>query len=261
MHAEMQARAATLLLQAWQAGQPIDALPKECRPRNLLEGYAIQTRLAALSKSTVVGWKIAATSSGGQKHIGVDGPLAGRLFADRVQPNGAQVGIRHNHMRVAEAEFAFRMTRDLPPRPQPYGVDEVMAAVGALYPAIELPDSRFLDFAQSGGPQLVADDACAFQFVLGEPGPDSWANIDLSQQMVRLTINTHVASHGSGADALGDPRLALTWIANNHAFQGEGLRANQMITTGVCGTPCAIAPGDIVVADFGGLGRVEVRLR
>ncbi len=45
---------------------------------------------------------------------------------------------------------------------------DVMAAVDSLHPAIELPDSRNLDFARVGAPQLIADNACAGWFILGE---------------------------------------------------------------------------------------------
>ena len=44
-----------------------------------------------------------------------------------------------NRMRVAEPEFAFRMGRDLAPRDADYSVDEVLAAVATLHPAIEIP--------------------------------------------------------------------------------------------------------------------------
>ena len=62
------------------------------------------------------GWKIAATSEAGQRHIGVSEPLAGRLFADFILPDGARRDAGPMHMRVVEAEFAFRFGRDLPPR-------------------------------------------------------------------------------------------------------------------------------------------------
>ena len=43
--------------------------------------------------------------------------MAGRLLAERVFENGARLAFGNNHMRVAEAEFAFRMAADVPPRP------------------------------------------------------------------------------------------------------------------------------------------------
>ena len=62
---------------------------------------------------------------------------------------------------VAEAEFAFRMAVDLPPRGRAYAVDQVLAAVATLHPAIEVPDSRYDDFTLVGAAQLIADNSCA----------------------------------------------------------------------------------------------------
>ena len=77
---------------------------------------------------------------------------------------------------------------------------------------------------------------------------------------VTLTIDGRVATTGTGADALGDPRAALAWIANNHAAQGAALRAGDIVTTGVCGKPSAIAAGSRVVADLGPVGVAEATL-
>jgi 2-keto-4-pentenoate hydratase len=63
---------------------------------------------------------------------------------------------------------------------------------------------------------------------------------------------------GIGANALGDPRLALTWLANHLAQRGIGLKEGDLITTGTCITPAVIAPGDQMVVEFVGLGRVAV---
>lgn len=253
-------QAATLLWRAWRDGRVLEALPDDYRPWIMDDGYAVQAALAALSKQATVGWKIAATSAAGQKHIGVDGPIAGRLLRNKVHLHPAALSLGGNRMRVAEAEFAFRLKNDLPARDTPYARDEVMANVAALHPAIEIPDSRFRDFAQAGGAQLAADNACAHLFVLGDAVTANWREVNLAEYPVTIRINGEVATSGKGGDALGDPRDALVWLANNHLQQGEGLQAGQIITTGVCGKPAAIRSGDHVVADFGRFGRVEVRL-
>ncbi|MCY4096808.1 MAG: 2-keto-4-pentenoate hydratase, partial [Rhodospirillales bacterium] len=77
---------------------------------------------------------------------------------------------------------------------------------------------------------------------------------------VRLVIDGEEATRGTGADALGDPRTALAWIANNHVLQGGSLKAGDIVTTGVCGQPSPIRLGSRVVADFGGLGAAETVL-
>ena len=251
-------RAAAILWSAWQERRVIDALPADCRPRDLAEGYRVQAALAALAASPLLGWKIAATSAAGQRHIGVDEPLAGRLFERFARGDGATPSIGGNRMRVAEAEFAFRIGHDLPPRALPYALDEVMAAADRLHVAIEVPDSRYVDFVSAGAPQIVADDACASQFVLG-PDSAGWRAIDLRSHKVTVSKNDARVAEGSGAAVLDDPRLALTWLANDRARRGDGLKAGQVVTTGTCIVPLPIAPGDVVVADFGELGRVGVR--
>ena len=88
-------------------------------------------------------------------------------------------------MRCVEVEFAFRMGRPLPPRSAAYTVEEVLAAVETLHPAIELPDSRFADFTAVGAPQLIADDACASLFLLGPAADPTWRDLDLVEHPVR----------------------------------------------------------------------------
>src|SRR5262245_52409671 len=166
--------AATALWQNWQQSLRIQELPEHSRPANRADGYAIQSKLADLSGQSIVGWKIAATSTAGQAHIRVDGPLAGRLLKERVLKNGATISLRGNLMRVAEAEFAFRFGRDLEKRNQPYGMTEVLNAVESLHPAIEVPDSRYEDYTVVGAPQLIADNACACWFILGGPSEANW---------------------------------------------------------------------------------------
>src|SRR5688572_4986593 len=166
--------AATTLWRNWQQSLRIQELPEHGRPADRAEAYAIQARLADLSGQRVVGWKIAATSRAGQAHIRVDGPLAGRLLKERVLENGALISLSGNLMRVAEAEFAFRFRRDLESRKQSYSPDEVLNAVESLHAAIEVPDSRYVDYTVVGASQLIADNACACWFILGAPAEADW---------------------------------------------------------------------------------------
>ena len=57
---------------------------------------------------------------------------------------------------------------------------------------------------------------------------------------------------------LGGPALALAWLANELSGLGITLRAGEVVTTGVVTTPLPVAPGEVVRADFGGLGRIEL---
>src|SRR5262245_40456860 len=196
--------AANILWLNWQQSLRIRELPEHARPADRAGAYAIQEKLAELSGQNIVGWKIAATSAAGQAHIGVDGPLAGRLLKDRVLKPGAMVSLRGNLMRVAEAEFVFRFRHDLKKRSRPFELAEVMDAVESLHLGIEIPDSRYEDFTIIGAPQLIADNACAAWFILGPPVQVQWRDFDLARHKVQGYKNDQLVSTGTGANVLGD---------------------------------------------------------
>ena len=252
--------AGAILWENWQQRRRIDQLPSDCRPVDRAAGYTAQREMVKCSGQDVVGWKIAATSSAGQKHIGVDGPLAGPLLANRVLADGATVPLEGNIMMVGEAEFAFKFAAALPRRENPYTQDEVLNAVESLHPAIEVPDSRYNDFVKVGAPQLIADTACADWFVLGAPTSDDWRSRDLIAHRVVVFLNGENVAMGSGANVLGDPRIALTWLVNELRTYGDGIEAGQFVTTGTCVVPVPIQRGDTLRADFGDLGTVGVKL-
>jgi 2-keto-4-pentenoate hydratase len=252
--------AAAILWRNWQQRTRIDQLPPGCRPADRATGYSAQKEIVRCSGQPVAGWKIAATSAAGQRHIGVDGPLAGPLLANRVLPDGATVPLDGNIMMVAEAEFAFTFARTLPRRAAPYSQTEVLDAVGSLHPAIEVPDSRYNDFVKVGAPQLIADTACADWFVLGAPSTSDWRSRDLVTHAVGAFRNGEKVAAGSGANVLGDPRVALAWLVNELRTYADGIAAGQFVTTGTCVAPVPIQRGDAFRADFGEFGSVNVNM-
>jgi 2-keto-4-pentenoate hydratase len=249
--------ASRILHEHWRAGTKLSGLDESLRPRDRAEAYAIQATIEKYSSESLFGWKIAATSEAGQKHINVDGPMAGRVLAESVIPDGGTASMVGNEMRVAEPEFAFRMRADLPARSTPYTLQQVLDAVDTLHPAIEIPDSRFADFVSAGAEQIIADNACAHLFVLGPPTSADWRTRDLVEEKPVITLRGQQFI-GHGKNVLGDPRVALAWLANELRQLGVTLKAGRVVTTGTCHAPLPIQSGDFFAADFGVLGKVSV---
>ena len=133
----------------------------------------------------------------------------------------------------------------------------MLAAVDTLHPAIEIPDSRFAEFVKAGEAQIIADNACAHLFVLGEAATANWRALDLVEE--RPVINLRGQRYvGHGRNVLGDPRVALAWLANELRGLGVTLKAGEVVTTGTCHPPLPIQSGDRMQADFGVLGKVSV---
>ena len=265
MHTNASHQAAETIWTHWQNNTRLDALSPALRPTTRQEGYAVQAMLPTVASRTVLGWKIAATSAVGQAHINVSGPMAGRILSGQVLQDGDEVPSLGNWMRVAEPEIAFVMQSDLSPRKVAYSLEEVMQAVGALHPSLEIPNSRYTVFTAVGEAQLAADNACAHQFILGSKAPESWRALDLSKHAVHAQVTASNGAvwkrEGTGAAVLGDPRIALTWLVNELTSQGISLHAGQFVTTGTCMTPLELNSGDTVDADFGVLGRVGLRFK
>ncbi|MBI3711228.1 MAG: fumarylacetoacetate hydrolase family protein [Proteobacteria bacterium] len=253
--------AAGCLAEALQMGQTIAAIPERCRPRSTADGYQVQARLVEELGIAVGGWKIGCTSAVARKMMGARGPFAGRVLGPRIFASGAMLPASAYRFRGLEGEFAFRLARDLPPRRRAYSRAEVKAAVGALHPAVEIVDSRFTDLLKVGVPSMIADLGLNAALVLGPP-VKRWATLALPAQPVRMTVNGKVVGEGTGAAVMGDPLIALAWLANLMRRRG-GLAAGEIVTTGTCTGLQRGAPGDHVAALFGRdgrLGRVDLTL-
>jgi 2-keto-4-pentenoate hydratase len=251
-------QAAQILSGHWLARESIDSLPDDCRPATRAEGYAVQALWPARI-GPIAGWKIAATSLAGQRHIGVDGPLAGPVFASRVRGDEVTVSLSGNRMRVAECEVVFGFARAVEPRPQPWTRAQALAQVAQVMPGIEVPDSRFAQFERAGQAQLIADCACCHEMLLGRPA----AALDRLDELAALPVQARLSDgrrfEGVGANALGDPVEALRWFLGEMSAVGQRIEAGHFVTTGACVTPIAVEPGQALEADFGWLGAMRVR--
>ncbi len=229
-------------------------------PKNKEEAYKIQGEYEKVSNSDLFGWKIAATSLDGQKHIGVDGPIAGRLLKERYHKSGSSVSLQKNIMKKIEAEFAFKVLNDIEPRSIEYTTDEILESIECVLPAIEIPDSRFLNFDKVGGDLVIADNAYAGDFILSDCSEYDLKNIDFKNFKVSCYKNNILAESGIGSNVLGSPLKALTWIINELSSLNITCKQQQIIITGTCIKPLSVEAGDKIVIDFYELGKVDCNL-
>src|SRR6516165_7703127 len=163
--------AADLLLDARRTNKPIADLPKELRPVTLEEAYYIQDRMS-WAYEAIGGWKVGAPTPDAT-------PAFAPMPAMWMSCSGCEMrGVTHR-FRGVEAEIAFRMGADLPPRETPYTREEVIAAITSMHPAIEVLESALVDPAQATKLTAVADLAMHGGFVYGDAVPN-WQSIDFS---------------------------------------------------------------------------------
>ncbi|MFT5531245.1 MAG: 2-keto-4-pentenoate hydratase [Candidatus Poriferisodalaceae bacterium] len=221
-------------------------------PASAAEGYAIQDATIELNEASVVGWKVGATSPFALKLFNTDEPFAGPIFEGTIFHGTADAS---GFMGPSvEGEIAFVLSDDLPVRDDEYSRDEIVAAIGEAYGAMELVESRIEGFPPTLG-NMIADCSGNGGLLLGAPSGD-WPNIDLLATTASMTIGDEVVGSGLGADAYGDPVESLRWLANHLSGRGHGLSAGMFVTTGSCTGIAPLPSGGVAVADFGSLGQV-----
>lgn len=216
--------------------------------------YAIQSALIALTGGKPMGWKVTALTPKDQQKFGANRAVAGAVLGEFVYPSGAELKLSSFIAPLIECEIAFLLRADLPARAHPYSRAEVEAAIAAVVPVLEFPDSRVA--ATAGDLVKLADVMSNGALVTGTSVED-WRRLDMTRTAIRLTLEGALVAEGTSARILGDPVLALLALANAYPLPAP-LLAGQVVTTGTCTDPLPVQPGRYV-ASFSGLGHVEVR--
>jgi 2-keto-4-pentenoate hydratase len=241
-------QAADMLLDARRTMTPINDLPAGLRPRTLEEAYYIQdVMLHAFGKAG--GWKVGAPSPDAEPRYA---PMPFILA-----PEGA-VASQFHRMRGVEAEIAFLIGRDLPPRPQPYSREEVVDAIASCHPAIELLESALLDPDAADRLTAVADLQSNGGFLPGDAVP-GWQNFDFASLGAQMNVDGFVRVTGGKNSAGSDMVRLVQWLANEAQHRTGGLQAGQWITTGSWTGKILTESDSVATARFPAFGEVSVR--
>jgi 2-oxo-3-hexenedioate decarboxylase/2-keto-4-pentenoate hydratase len=256
-------RAARTLLAHRANGTANPVLPVGQRLSDFTLAYAIQDAADAILRSergfVQIGYKIAASNKVARDFLGIATPFHGRIYRQMASPSPARVPFVPDFFKAYEPEIGIQIGRDLDPSGAPFDAATIEAGTQAVLPAIELVGSHFVPWTDAGAPNLVSDNAAFAHWIMGEPIRD-WSKLDLLDAPITLHIDGALRGTGSGRNVDGGAFGAAAWLANTLAAKGQRLRAGDYITTGIVMPPVPIERDHHAVADFGRLGRVEVRM-
>ncbi|MGY1883936.1 2-keto-4-pentenoate hydratase [Blastococcus sp. SYSU DS0753] len=251
-------RLADELADAAERGRPVEPLTARVPGLDLAGAYAVQLALVRRwtdSGRRVLGHKVGLTSAAMQRQLGVEEPDSGVLMEGMVLSDGAVLDAGRLIAPRVEAEVALVLGEDLPA-----GATRAQAAsaITSVAVALEVIDSRIADWRITIQ-DTVADNASSAYAAVGWPVPVVDVG-DLCTLGLVLRCNGEIVASGAGAAVLGDPVLALTWLAGRLAEQGDRLRAGQLVLPGAVHASVPLAPGDVVTATGSGLGAITVRV-
>ncbi len=198
------------------------------------------------------GYKVAFTTIESQKFFGTTEPVYGTLFRDMRIPEGSMIRSGRLARPMLEGEVVMELAEDLPG--DALDADTVRAAIGAIYPALEIPDSCVS--GKINAVDMAADNAAAAAYVLGERRPLE-PGFDLAGIELTMRRNGEVVDSGVSAICMGSPLNVLVWLANALAAAGQPMQAGQIVFAGSLIPIIPAQPGDAFEATFEGLGSVS----
>lgn len=135
-----------------------------------------------------------------------------------------------------------------------------MVVVVMLYLVIEIFDIWYDLFCEVGVVQLIVDNSCVDQFVLGVLVSVDWCSLDLVVLVILVIIEGGEWCIGSGVQVLGDLCVVLIWLVNELCEYGLMLVVGQLVVIGFIIVFMLVWVGQIVLVELGVFGLVVVYL-
>jgi 2-keto-4-pentenoate hydratase len=155
-----------------------------------------------------------------------------------------------------EVEVGFVLGADLPG--DGCTEDDVLAATERVVPALELIDSRIAGWRIRLA-DTIADNASSAGYVIGEGV--SPHGLDLTAIDVALHRDGDFVVAGRSDAVLGDPVVAVAWLARKVSSFGVRLRAGHVVLPGSCTRAVDVAQGQTFTATFADLGAVSLTFK
>lgn len=190
---------------------------------------------------SIVGRKVGLTSRAMQQQLGVDQPDYGVITTDMIVRAPASVDCAELIAPRVEAEFAFRLGRDLVAGQE--SAQSLREAIDEIYISMEIIDSRIADW-KIGLADTIADNASSARLVVGggvAATPELFAALPATT--LTLSQNGAVIASGEGREVLGDPLLGVEWVVTRLGELGETLRAGEIILAGAVHASVGLQPG------------------
>lgn len=190
------------IIDARRSRTKLIGLPEAGRPGSIAEAYAMQRLASDQWGDSIAGWKVGATAKSVQELFGISTPFYGPVFRETVSGSPVKLPADAFQQAMVEAEFGFILGKTLAPRRRRYSRDEILDAIEAVVPALEIVVTRFAKLPPVL--QIIADFGANAGAILGTRHT-GWRNVDFASHNVALRVNGSLRQHGTGALALGGP--------------------------------------------------------
>ena len=231
--------------------------PREAEIGSILDAYRIQSEvnaalLAAQPGRRIAGYKIAFNRPSSMDYYHLQEPCYAPLFSDQIQGAGATLALAEFNDLVIEPEIGVRLGTPLGGAASAH---EVLAAVSAWFPAIEVMDVRGAFARDPSAAAAVAQRVHSEGAVVGA---DAGRELpDMADIVARIVIDSATAGEATG-NAPQAPLEALAWLAGRLAADVLPLDAGMIVLTGAHLPGHKIGKAGVIEVTLEPLGRVSL---
>jgi 2-oxo-3-hexenedioate decarboxylase len=226
---------------------------------SLADAYQIMdegVRLRAAKGERQVGLKMGFTSEAKRKQMGLDLPIYGVLLDSMQIQDGSTYSLAKQIHPKIEPEIAFITKKELRGK---VSREEALDACSGVCAAMEILDSRFLNFKYFSLPDVVADNASSSHFVLGKIVSPSEAG-NLAALQMTMSVNDRAVQSALSSAISGDPVLSLVELCDLLHSRGLSLPAGSIVLAGAATQAIQMEAAMEVSLHVQGLGGPSVKV-
>ena len=255
--------AAKILFNHRQNKTGLKNLPNKLIPKSKIDSYKIQKELKilylSLKNNICIGKKVGCTNKAAQDQLNVHDPFYGNLFSNYSNYSGCNLKSKNFFQPFVEPEISLILKNDININKAPFTIENANDLFSGILPSIEIIDFRFGNNIKNVGIEnLIANNGASEYWIKGL-NIFSLDEINLNNQVIKLYIEDKLIEEGNTNAVLGNPINSGIWVINILAKLGEPMLKGQFISTGTCTKAVRLKSKTKIVADFGKIGKVEIK--
>ena len=200
---------------------------------NVNEAYNLQeivnARLSTSGLGEVIGYKIGCTNKSIQKELGVNNPIFGPIFKNRIFENNKKVSIKQFIKVGVECEIYVTISKDINENTN-FNINNIQNFIGNYGVSLELVENRFFDIKKNKIEHIIIDGSLGNSIILGNEISNN--SINFSKLIGKLLINKKEVYANSASTILGDPLNALLWYFDQKLSLNKFIKKNEIISLG-----------------------------
>lgn len=225
-------------------GREMDRLTTRRPDLTLEDAYRIHDQVVKLrleQGEKIIGYKMGLTSEAKRQQMGLGSPIYGTLLSS-MNVQGGKFPLRGSIHPKIEPEIAFLTRKEMRGT---ISLEQAMDGCSAVFPAMEILDSRYIGFKYFSLNDVVADNSSASHFVLS-PERRAPHEVDVSNVRMDFLVNGVVAHTAPTSDISGNPWNSLIQLCELLNMRGLSLPSGSIVLAGAATAAVSLEVGQVI---------------